>query len=155
MKRTRTKWPSGQREHWVLKSIPLSEASQMLCRESLELCTTAKAMCLESKEACLESKHAREASAAQRKTYAPLNGTLSRMKLKLFLDKDSYECLLNHLPHQAPSRAAINAAVLLGNTRIVDCDDVEARDLLSSAQGYCLGAVRGIAQAMRSAGLTP
>ena len=148
MKRTRTKWPSGQREHWVLKSIPLSEASQMLCRESLELCTTAKAM-------CLESKHARETSAAQRKTYAPLNGTLSRMKLKLFLDKDSYECLLNHLPHQSPSRAAINGAVLLGNTRIVDCDDVEARDLLSSAQGYCLDAVRGIVQAMRSAGLTP
>jgi len=127
----------------------------MLCRESLELCTTAKAMCLESKEICLESKHAREASAAQPKTYAPLNGTLSRMKLKLFLDKDSYECLLNHLPHQSPSRAAINGAVLLGNTRIVDCDDVEARDLLGKARSECPGAVRRITEAMLSAGLTP
>ena len=77
------------------------------------------------------------------------------MKLKIFLDSDSYECLLNHVPDQAPGRAAISEAVLLGHTRVVDCDDVEARDLLSSAQGYCLGAVRGIAQAMRSAGLTP
>ena len=51
------------------------------------------------------------------------------MKLKIFLDSDSYEWLWNHVPRQALSRDAINAAVLLGHTRVIDCDDVEARDL--------------------------
>ena len=77
------------------------------------------------------------------------------MKLKIFLDSDSYEWLWSHVPLQALSRAALRQAVLLGHTRVIDCDDVEARDLLSSAQGHCPGAVRGITEAMRNAGLTP
>jgi hypothetical protein len=72
------------------------------------------------------------------------------MKLKLFLDKDSYECLLKHVSHEAPCRAAISAAVLLGNTRVVDCDDVEARELLACARSHCPGAVDRIAEAIRA-----
>jgi hypothetical protein len=54
------------------------------------------------------------------------------MKLKLFLDIDSYKCLLKNVPDRAPSRVVISEAVLLGNTRVVDCDDVQAHDLLDS-----------------------
>ena len=141
----------------MTQATPWNETSKILCRQSLELCRTAKATCSESKEARLESKHALEASAAQRllrKNYLALNGTLIPMKLKLFLDNDSYECLLNYV---APglSRAAILEAVLLGNTRVVDCDDVEARDLLGKARSECPGGVRRITEAMLSAGLTP
>jgi hypothetical protein len=75
----------------------------------------------------------------------------SSMKLKIFLDSDSYECLLNHVPDQAPSRAAICAAVLLGHTRVVDCNDVEARDLLVCARSHCPSAVASIAEAIRRA----
>ena len=74
------------------------------------------------------------------------------MKLKIFLDRDSYECLLNHV---APglSRAALNAGVLLGNTRVIDCDDVEARDLLVCAISHCPAAVSRLAEALRVAGI--
>jgi hypothetical protein len=75
--------------------------------------------------------------------------------MKLFLDNNSYECLLNHVPHQSLSRAALYTAVLLGNTRVVDCDDVQARDLLDCAISHCPGAVTRIAEAMRAAGLIP
>ena len=77
------------------------------------------------------------------------------MKLKLFLDIDSYKCLLKNVPDRAPSRAAISEAVLLGNTRVIDCDDVEARDLLVRARRHCPGAVARIAEAIRAAGLIP
>ena len=76
----------------------------------------------------------------------------SSMKLKIFLDTDSYKCLLKHVPDQAPSRAAISEAVLLGHTRVVDCNDVEARDLLVYARSHCPDAVDRIAEAMRAAG---
>ena len=75
------------------------------------------------------------------------------MRLKLFLDTDSYECLLNHVPDQAPSRAAICEAVLLGHTRVVDCDDVGARDLLVCAISHCPGAVSRLSEAIRAAGI--
>ena len=77
------------------------------------------------------------------------------MNLKIFLDGDSYECLLKHVDRQALSRAVIDATVQLGNTRVVDCDDVEARDLLDKARSECSGALRRITEAMLSAGLTP
>jgi hypothetical protein len=47
------------------------------------------------------------------------------MRLKIFLDIQSYECLIEHISREAPGRVAINAAVLLGNTRVVDCDDTK------------------------------
>jgi hypothetical protein len=139
----------------MTQATSLNQASHILCRQSLELCRTAKAKCSESKEAGLESKHALEASAAQRllrKNYLALNGTLIPMKLKLFLDNDSYECLLNHV---APglSRAAILEAVLLGNTRVVDCDDHEALELLLCVKSHCPSAVDRIAEAIRAAGI--
>jgi len=80
--------------------------------------------------------------------------SFTAMKFKIFLDSDSYECLLNHV---APglSRAAILEAVLLGNTRVVCCDDAEARELLACARNHCPAAVRKIKEAMFIAGLTP
>jgi hypothetical protein len=77
------------------------------------------------------------------------------MKLKIFPDIPSYECLIEHVCREAPSRAVINTAVQLGNTRVVHCDDIEARDLLVSARSQCPGAVRRITEAMLNAGLTP
>ncbi len=75
------------------------------------------------------------------------------MKLKLFLDIDSYKCLLKNVPDRAPSRAAISEAVLLGNTRVVDCDEVQARDLLVCARSHCPSAVGRLAEAIRAAGI--
>jgi hypothetical protein len=141
----------------MARETPLTEASKTLCRGSRELITTAKATRLEQ-EICLESKDALAASAAQRllqNNYSDSNRTGSAMKLKIFLDSDSYECLYRHIARQAQSRVAINSAVLLGHTRVIDCADVEARDLLVTAQSQCPGAVRGITEAMLSAGLTP
>jgi hypothetical protein len=40
------------------------------------------------------------------------------MKLKIFPDIPSYECLIEHVCREAPSRAVINTAVQLGNTRL-------------------------------------
>jgi hypothetical protein len=84
-----------------------------------------------------------------------LNRTANALKLKIFLDTDSYECLLNHVPDQAPGRAAISEAVLLGHKRVVDCDNVEARYLLVYARSRCPDAVDRIAEAIRAAGLIP
>ena len=74
------------------------------------------------------------------------------MKVTIFLDGDSYECLLKHVDRQALSRAVIDATVQLGNTRVVDCDDVEARDLLVMAQSQCPSAVARIAEANPGSG---
>jgi hypothetical protein len=75
------------------------------------------------------------------------------LEWNIILDIDSYECSLKRVPNQAPSRAALNAAVLLGNTRVVDCDNVEARDLLVYAISPCPSAVGRIAEAIRAAGI--
>ncbi len=83
------------------------------------------------------------------------NRTANGLKLKIFLDGHSFEWLLNHVPRQARSRDAINAAVLLGNTRVIDCGDVEARDLLVRARCHCPSAVTRIAEGIRAAGLKP
>jgi hypothetical protein len=77
------------------------------------------------------------------------------VKLKLFLDSDSYECLLKHVPDQALSRAAISQAVLLGNTRVVECDELEARELLVCARSHYSSAIVRIDEAFRVAGLIP
>ena len=75
------------------------------------------------------------------------------MKVTIFLDGDSYECLLKHVGRQALSRTVIDATVQLGNTRVVDCDDVEARDLLVRARSHCPGAVDRLVEAIRAAGI--
>jgi hypothetical protein len=75
------------------------------------------------------------------------------MKLKLFLDRDSYEGLLKHVANEALCRAAILEAVLLGNTRVVDCDDVQARELLVCAINHWPGAIGRLAEAIRAAGI--
>jgi hypothetical protein len=43
---------------------------------------------------------------------------------------------------------------MLGNTRVVDCDETQARELLVIARNHCPGAVRKINEAMLMAGLT-
>jgi hypothetical protein len=75
--------------------------------------------------------------------------------LKIFLDSGSYKCLLNHVSHRALSRAVISEAVLLGHTRVIDCDDVEARELFACARSHCPSAVARIAEAIRAVGLIP
>ena len=66
------------------------------------------------------------------------------MKLKLFLDSDSYECLLKHVPDQAPSRAAISQAVLLGHTRVVECDELELANFWSAPEAIVLVLLSGL-----------
>jgi hypothetical protein len=132
------------------KSLKVNEASKVLCRQSDDLCRAAKVV-------RLKSKHAREASAAQRllrKNYSAFKETLNPMKLKIFLDTESYRCLTSCLSIAARTRTAILTAVLLGNTRVIDCDDVEARDLLLGTRSECPGAARRIIEAINLAGLT-
>ena len=77
------------------------------------------------------------------------------MRLKIFLDRESYRCLTSCIPIEARTRSAILTAVLLGNTRVVDCDDEEARELLLKTRSECPGAAHRIIEAMNLAGLTP
>ncbi len=71
------------------------------------------------------------------------------MQLKIFLDVASYDCLRRYL-----SSDVTNAAVLLGSTLVIDCDDTEARELLLIARSLCPNAVGRIAEAIRTNGLT-
>ena len=77
------------------------------------------------------------------------------MKLKIFLDTESYRCLINCLFMAERTRAAIHTAVLLGNSRVIDCDAEEARELLLGTRSKCPGAAHRIIEAMNLAGLTP
>jgi|KBSSwiStaDraftv2_1062776.scaffolds.fasta_scaffold92056_1 hypothetical protein len=86
-----------------------------------------------------------------------LLGTLyaqSKISLKIFLDITSYDCLREHLSSELMLRSCLSAAVMLGNTRVVDCDETQARELLVIARNHCPGAVRKINEAMLMAGLT-
>ena len=74
------------------------------------------------------------------------------MKLKIFLDGESYRCLTGCISIEARTRAAILTAMLLGNTRVVDCDDVQARELFKIAK-QVPGAAHRIIEAMNLAGL--
>ena len=76
------------------------------------------------------------------------------MSLKIFLDKTSYDCLSEHLSSESMLRSGLCPAILLGNTRVFDCDEMQARELLVIAQNHCPGAVRKIKEAMLMAGLT-
>jgi len=90
--------------------------------------------------------------------YEHLLGTVyaqSKISLKIFLDITSYDCLREHLSSELMLRSCLSAAaMLLGNTRVVDCDETEARELLVIARNHCPGAVRKINEALLMAGLT-
>ena len=67
------------------------------------------------------------------------------MRLKIFLDVASYDCLRKY-----HSSDVTNVAVLLGSTWVIDCDDMEARELLLVARSHCPNAVDRIAEAIRT-----
>ena len=77
------------------------------------------------------------------------------MKLNIFLDTESYRCLTSCTSIEPQTRTAIHTAALLGHTRVVECDDVEARELLLGTQSKCPGTAHRIIEAMNLAGLTP
>ena len=80
---------------------------------------------------------------------------LSQMSLKIFLDITSYYCLTEHLSSEEMLRSCLSASVmLLGNTRVFDCDEMQAHKLLVIARNHCPAAVRQIKEAMLMAGLT-
>ena len=64
--------------------------------------------------------------------------------LKIFLDIASYDCLSEHLSSESMLRSSLSAAILLGNTRVVDCDEPQARELVVIARNHCPDAVRKI-----------
>jgi hypothetical protein len=73
--------------------------------------------------------------------------------VKIFLDVTSYDCLRKHLSSETLLGSSLEVAPLLGNTRVVDCDDVKARDLLFCAKRHRPGAVARVAEALRAAGM--
>ena len=81
--------------------------------------------------------------------------TFGQKTVKIFLDIRSYDCLREHLSSELVLRSCLRAAVLrLGDTRVVDCDEKQARELLVIARNHCPGAVRKIKEAMLMAGLS-
>jgi hypothetical protein len=70
------------------------------------------------------------------------------MQLKIFLDINSYNFFLSQLSHRSMSWTPINTAVLMGRTRIVECDRNEARALLLQAEGFCPAAAASITEAL-------
>jgi hypothetical protein len=75
------------------------------------------------------------------------------MFLKIFLDITSYDCLRKHLSSETLLGSALEVAPLLGSARVVDCDEVKARDLLFCARSHCAGAVGRLSEAIRAAGI--
>ena len=73
-----------------------------------------------------------------------LLGTLyaqSKISLKIFLDITSYDCLREHLSAESMLRSCLSGAVThLGHTTVFDCDEMQARELLSIARKHCPGA---------------
>ena len=77
------------------------------------------------------------------------------MQLRIFIDIYSYEFFIEHLCPQSMSWAAINRATLLGRTRVVECDLIEAQELLLCARKSCPSAIARISEGICKAGLTP
>ncbi|HVO95757.1 MAG TPA: hypothetical protein VMT22_23075 [Terriglobales bacterium] len=77
------------------------------------------------------------------------------MWLKIFFDEESFNCLVKTIPVESMCRTALDDAVRLGTTRVIGCNDVEARELLFQAQSLCPNAISRVAEAIRAAGLTP
>jgi len=66
---------------------------------------------------------------------------LNRNVLKIFLDIMSYDCLMDHLSSEPMLGSLLSTAVILiNNTRVFDCDEMQARELLSIARKHCPGA---------------
>ena len=55
------------------------------------------------------------------------------MWLKIFLDEESFNCLRKSVSPESNCGIALNRAVSLGTSRVVDCDDTEAFALLFQA----------------------
>jgi hypothetical protein len=61
---------------------------------------------------------------------------------------------MEHLSPQSMLRTCLSAAVMhVGHTKVFDCDEMQARELLVIARKHCPGAVRKIIEAMFMAGL--
>ena len=68
------------------------------------------------------------------------------MQLRIFMDIYSYEFFIEHLSPQSMSWAAINRATLLGRTRVVECDLIEAQELLLCTRKSCPSAIARISE---------
>jgi hypothetical protein len=63
------------------------------------------------------------------------------MSLKIFLDITGYDCLMEHLSSEPMVGPFLSTAVMLiNNTWVFDCDEMQARELLSIARKSCPGA---------------
>lgn len=71
------------------------------------------------------------------------------MVLKILLPSDAYQRLLRFVPHALSCRKSLANASLLGNTRVVECNVREARELLVKAKVYCPDAVENIHEAIQ------
>jgi hypothetical protein len=140
---TRTGPTTGSRSlASCLVMMPPIESSKVLCERALMPCAAAKAIQIKSQAVIKQAHEAREDLAAQRllRTSA---------ELRIFLDLYSFEYLLNRISHRSVGWAALNTARLLGNTRIVECDGIQAHELLLRAREYCPGAIDRIMEAIR------
>jgi hypothetical protein len=126
----------------------LTERSKALCKRALELCEAAKVMHTASAAAIKRLQEVRDGSAAKR---LMRNST----QLRIFIDIYSYEFFVNHLSRRSISWDAINTAPLLGRTRVVECDGVEAYELLLRARASCPGAIAMISEAIHIASYRP
>jgi len=71
------------------------------------------------------------------------------MSLKVYLDIASYHCLWEYLSSEQMLRSCLSKSVmLLGNTRVFECDEMQVRELLVIARNHCPLAVRKIKEAM-------
>ena len=76
------------------------------------------------------------------------------MLLKIFLLEEDFDCLRKFVPYDSTCRSVLDGAVPLGNTRVLDCDDIEARQLIIHALAHCPAAAANISRDIRAAGLT-
>ena len=74
--------------------------------------------------------------------------------VKIFLDVQSYESLIAHISPESACRATLIDAHLLGNMRIVKCNETLAHHLLVTAQEHCSDAITRIIDAICIARLT-
>ena len=118
--------------------------SKVLYKRALDVCAAARVTCMASEQTLIRSQKARADSVATRLIR-------NSMHLKIFIDSPSYEYFIAHLSHHSICWAAINRAPLLGRTRVVECDEIEAHQLLLSARESCPRAIARISEAVRTA----